>query len=383
MASLDEHQITVVGDYDETAQQTKLVTYHALPTTSTTYSSTHHQTKWWLLLLYCAFMAIGAIGSPSSQKLYYLHGGNLIWLATWVQSAGFPILLIPLSFTYLINLSKNKSTGPSSKPFTFMDSNLFACAAAAGVVLGLSSFFYSSSLRYLPVSTSSLLFSTQLAFTALFAFIMVRQRFTFYSVNSVALMTMGAAALVLQTSGDRSASVGEGEYLLGFLMMMGSMAMSGLMMPLVELGYSKSTVPVNYAVVMQFQVVQSLFANLFCTIGMLINNDFQGVGWNVIEQKITTEAREYELGEYEYYGVILGSIVISQVLALGIVGVVHTSSSLFAGMVTALMLPVTEVFAVLAYNEKFTGEKGLALALCLWGFSSYFIGEYKKTNFFN
>ncbi|KAK9163407.1 hypothetical protein Syun_004309 [Stephania yunnanensis] len=375
MASLDEHQITVVGDYDdENAQQTKLVTYHALPTTSTTYSSTHHQTKWWLLLLYCAFMAIGAIGSPSSQKLYYLHGGNLIWLATWVQSAGFPILLIPLSFTYLINLSKNKTTGPSSKPFTFMDSNLFACAAAAGVALGLSSFFYSSSLRYLPVSTSSLLFSTQLAFTALFAFIMVRQRFTFYSVNSVALMTMGAAALVLQTRGDRSAGVGEGEYLLGFLMMMGSMAMSGLMMPLVELGYSKSTVPVNYAVVMQFQVVQCLFANLFCTIGMLINNDFQ---------KITTEAREYELGEYEYYGVILCSIVISQVLALGIVGVVHTSSSLFAGMVTALMLPVTEVFAVLAYNEKFTSEKWLALALCLWGFSSYFIGEYKKTNFFD
>ncbi|KAK9100061.1 hypothetical protein Scep_023491 [Stephania cephalantha] len=88
-------------------------------------------------------------------------------------------------------------------------------------------------------------------------------------------MRTGAAALVLQTSGDRPAGVREGEYSLGFLMMLGSMAMSGLMMPLVELGYSKSTVPVNYAVVMQFQVVQSLFANLFCTIGMLINNDFQ------------------------------------------------------------------------------------------------------------
>ncbi|KAK9096988.1 hypothetical protein Sjap_022485 [Stephania japonica] len=171
---------------------------------------------------------------------------------------------------------------------------------------------------------------------------MVKQRFTFYSVNSVALMTMGAAALVLQTSGDRPAGVSGGEYLLGFLMMLGSMVTSGLMMPLIELGYSKSTVPLNYAVVMQFQVVQALIANLFCTIGMLINNDFQ-------------------------------------VLSLGIVGVVHTSSSLFAGIVTALMLPVTEVFAVVAYNEKFTGDKGMALALCLWGFSSYFIGEYKKT----
>ncbi|KAK9096987.1 hypothetical protein Sjap_022484 [Stephania japonica] len=131
MASLDDHQINVEV-YDETAQKAKLVTYHALPsptTTSTTSSSTH-QTKWWLLLLSCAFMAIGGIGSPSSQKLYYLHGGNIKWLATWVQSAGFPILLIPLSFTYFINLSKNRSGHPS-KSFTFMDSKLFAYATVA------------------------------------------------------------------------------------------------------------------------------------------------------------------------------------------------------------------------------------------------------------
>ncbi|PIA51980.1 hypothetical protein AQUCO_01000093v1 [Aquilegia coerulea] len=59
--------------------------------------------------------------------------------------------------------------------------------------------------------------------------------------------------------------------------------------------------------------------------------------------------------------------------------IISSTSSLFAGILTSVLLPFTELAAIVAFHEKFTGEKGLSLALCLWGFTSYFVGEYKKT----
>lgn len=50
-----------------------------------------------------------------------------------------------------------------------------------------------------------------------------------------------------------------------------------------------------------------------------------------------------------------------------------------SGVIGAVLLPVTEVLAIVFYKEKFQVEKGVALALCLWGLASYFYGEYKFT----
>lgn len=44
----------------------------------------------------------------------------------------------------------------------------------------------------------------------------------------------------------------------------------------------------------------------------------------------------------------------------------------------SVLLPLTEVLAVIFYHEKFQAEKGLSLALSLWGFVSYFYGEIKS-----
>ena len=43
----------------------------------------------------------------------------------------------------------------------------------------------------------------------------------------------------------------------------------------------------------------------------------------------------------------------------------------------AVLLPVTEVLAVVFYNESFNAEKGISLVISLWGFVSYFYGEMK------
>ncbi|CAN1292592.1 Purine permease 3 [Linum perenne] len=81
---------------------------------------------------------------------------------------------------------------------------------------------------------------------------------------------------------------------------------------------------------MQLQFIMSMFATIFSTVPMLINNDFQ---------------------VYMYFG----------------------------GIMTALLVPVQQVFAVIFLKEGFNAEKGMALALCLWGFASHVYGGYKAS----
>lgn len=96
-------------------------------------------------------------------------------------------------------------------------------------------------------------------------------------------------------------------------------------------------------------------------------------------QAIPKEARDYELGEAKYYLVVIWSAIVWQCFFLGVVGVIHYASSLFSGVVISVLLPVTEVLAVIFYHEKFQAEKGISLFLSLWGFVSYFWGDIKDS----
>ncbi|KAF3585390.1 hypothetical protein F2Q69_00028154 [Brassica cretica] len=72
--------------------------------------------------------------------------------------------------------------------------------------------------------------------------------------------------------------------------------------------------------------------------------------------------------------------IVYQGLFLGAIGVVFCASSLASGVLISALLPVTEVLAVVCFREKFQVEKGVALLLSLWGFVSYFYGEFKSGN---
>nr|GMD99569.1 purine permease 3-like [Ipomoea batatas] len=151
--------------------------------------------------------------------------------------------------------------------------------------------------KQLPVSTSSLVVASQLAFTAGAAFVLVKQRFT---VNAVVLLTIGAGELAVGSRGDRPAGESKKEYVAAFLMTLGAAAL---------------------------------------------------------------EARGFELGEANF---------------IGAAGTIGYGSSLLSGIILAASLSLTEVLAVVFYGEKFGAEKGISLALSLWGFVSYFYGEVKN-----
>ncbi|XP_051116783.1 purine permease 3-like [Andrographis paniculata] len=326
------------------------------------------------LILNCILLAVGNSGGPLIMRLYFVKGGARIWLSSFLQTAGFPIMLLPLAAAYI---RRRRRSDGASATVIFMTPRVFLGCAGVGILAGISNYFYSYGLAKLPVSTSSLIVASQLVFTAAFAYFLVKQRFTAYSVNAVVLLTVGAAVLGMNAGGDRPEGVTGKEYSLGFALTVAAAAVAGLMLPVVELTYGKAAAAgeeISYSLVVEFQMTMSAVATVFSAVGMLINNDFQA---------ISREAKQYELGEFKYYWVLLWTSIVLQCFFLGMVGVVFYASSLLSAIVITVTLPITQILAVVFYHENFHPEKGVSLFLTLWGFASYSYGEIKIKNINN
>ncbi|KAI3835507.1 hypothetical protein MKW92_023833 [Papaver armeniacum] len=322
--------------------------------------------NWLLILINCALVSCGSIGGPLLMRLYYLHGGNRKWFSSFIASAGFPILIFPLMFLFF----RSKSSADKISSSFWLELKLFLRGVILGILYGLVTFMYALGLSYIPVSTSSLLMATQLCFIAFFSWLIVKQKFTAFIINAVVVMTLGSVLLGINTDGDRPVGVSKSQYLLGFLLTLGAAALAGLIMPLIELSFSKAIRILTYSSLLQFQFILSLSSTIVCVIGMLVNKDFQA---------IPREANDFALGKAKYYIIMVVTAIVWQLSGVGTVGVIFYTSALFNGILGSVLIPLTGVAAVIFYHESFTGLKGMALALCLWGFCSYFYGEYKMT----
>ncbi|TXG52719.1 hypothetical protein EZV62_021888 [Acer yangbiense] len=323
-----------------------------------------------LLVLNCILLTLGSCGGPMLGRLYFLHGGKRVWFSSCLLTASWPVILIPITINYYMQRRDSTPSSPTKPKLFSIKPPIFLAAAVIGVLTGLDDYLYAYGVARLPVSTSSLIIASQLAFTAGFAFLLVKQKFTSYSINAVFLLTIGAGVLALHTTNDRPNNESNKQYMLGFLMTLAAAVLYGFVLPLIELTYKNVKQKLTYSLVMEIQLVISFFATALCTIGMLINKDFQAIG---------REAKEYELGEAKYYVVVVVNSLTWQCFFMGSIGVIFCTSSLLSGILIAVLLPITEVLAVIFYSEKFQAEKGVSLALSIWGFVSYFYGEIKHS----
>ncbi|XP_078158013.1 purine permease 3-like [Carex rostrata] len=310
--------------------------------------------------------ALGNTGGPLMSRLYFHKGGKREWLSSFLETAGFPILIVPMYLSY----QNRRRTDPTAR-FFLSTPKLFLACVVLGILTGVDDYLYAYGLSFLPASTSALLISTQLGFTAFFAFLVVRQRFTSFSLNAVALLTVGAVVLGLHASSDRPSGESNADYYKGFFLTLGCAALYGLILPLIELTYKKANQEITYSLVVEMQLVMGAFATLFCAIGMIFAKDFQA---------IPDEARNFGLGEVRYYVVLVWCSIFWQFFFLGAVGVIFCVHTLLAGILIAGFIPITEVLSVICFNEKFGSDKAIALVLSLWGLASYSYGDYFETN---
>ncbi|CAM0958969.1 unnamed protein product [Alopecurus aequalis] len=321
-----------------------------------------------LVILSGCLVLLGA-GGPLLLRVYFVHGGQRLWLSALLQCFGWPLMLPPMCVS-LFRGRRQSGVGVAS---LLLPPRLVGAAAVLGVLFSVNGYVYALGSQALPLSTSSLLLATQLVFTAVFAFFLVGLRFTPFSANAVVLLTIGPAVLSVGVGSGSGSGKPSKTYWTGFCEAIAASAGVGLLLPLTEVaveryGRRRSAAWATYSTVIQMQAVMGATGTAACLLGMGIKGDFGA---------LRGEAAAFGLGEAKYWLVLTWDAVSWQLLNLGTIGLITCASSLLAGIMTAVLLSLSEILAVIFLHEKLDGPKGIALVLSLWGFASYLYGEKK------
>ncbi|KAI6703494.1 hypothetical protein NL676_012630 [Syzygium grande] len=329
---------------------------------------------WWIrVALYSLFVLSGQSVGTLLGRLYYTKGGSSKWLTAFAQLAGFPILLL----LYFIPTPKQPSD--HNNPRIQIDAqaqsqsqstplkSLTLAYISLGTLVALNGYLYSVGLFYLPVSTFSLICSSQLAFNALFAFFLNAQKFTPYITNSLVLLTISSTLLVFQSDSGDHKGVSAGKYALGFVCTIGASAGYGLVLSLTQLCFSRVIRKVTLRAVLNMIVYPSLLASAIIVAGLLGSGEWEHLG---------REMDEYELGKVRYVMNLVGTAISWQVFTIGTIGLILDASSLFSNSISVVGLPIVPIFAVVFFGDSMDGVKVMAMILAVWGIVSYVYQYY-------
>ncbi|XP_031124161.1 probable purine permease 4 [Ipomoea triloba] len=311
-----------------------------------------------LLIVNYVFLLVGSVSSSLLSKFYFVHGGSSRWVATWVQCAGFP-LLIPAVYAF---------SSTERRPFAGFNLPIVSLSVVIGLMLGVNNLLISWGTSYLPVSTSSLVLASQLVFVLFLSAIIVRQKITFANLNCVVLLTLAAVLLALDSSSDKPEGLTKAKYFVGFFCTIGAALLFALYLPLVEKLYRNVDC---YAMVVEMQVVMQAAATVLATVGMAIDGGFSGM-------KKESQGG-FNLGSKAYVMTVGLNVVTWQLCFIGTAGMVFLTTSVTSGICSTALMAVNVIAGVLAYGDHMGGSKAVSTVLCVWGFSSYVYGMYVKT----
>ncbi|KAI4332105.1 hypothetical protein L6164_017041 [Bauhinia variegata] len=306
----------------------------------------------------CLFL--GSLSSSLLSKYYFIHNGSSRWVSTWVQSAGFPLLIIPICLPYLLKISKRK-------PFTDFTPKILTLSTFLGLMLGLNNLLFSWGNSYLPVSTSALLLSSQLVFNLILSVIIVKQKITFSNLNCVILLTVSSILLALDSSHDRPRGLTHSKYFIGFFCTIGAGLLFALYLPVMEKVYRRVYC---YEMVMEMQLIMEIGATALATVGMFCDGGFSDMK--------TESQGVFDKGSAIYWMTVMGNVVTWQFCFMGTAGMVFLTSSLTGGICMTALLTMNVLGGVVVFGDQFGGIKAVSTTLCTWGFFSYLYGMYVK-----
>lgn len=301
------------------------------------------------------FLLTGQAAAVLLGRFYYDKGGNSKWMATLVQTIGFPIILIPLFI-----LPSNSST---SSPII----TISLIYLGLGVLIAGDNMLYSTGLLYLSASTYSLVCATQLAFNAIFSFFINSQKFTALILNSVVVLSLSASLLAVNDDSSGPSGLSKGKYVLGFVTTLGASALYALLLSLMQLTFQKVLKKETFSVVLEMQIYTSFVATCVSLVGLFASGE-----WRTLRG----EMDGFSTGRVSYVMTLVWTAVSWQVCSVGVVGLIFVVSSLFSNVISTVSLALTPIAAVIVFHDKMNGVKVIAMLMAIWGFATYIYQNY-------
>ncbi|ESW18621.1 hypothetical protein PHAVU_006G056200 [Phaseolus vulgaris] len=322
--------------------------------------------RWFRIAIYSALVLVCGSAAVLLGRLYYEKGGKSKWMGTLTQLGGFPILL-PY---YFISAPKNLATNNSIHPNQPSVSMLAFVYVSIGLLVALDCYLYSVGLLYLPVSTYSLVCSSQLAFNAFFSYFLNSLKFTPYIVNSLVLLTISSTLLVFQNESSddsESSQISKKKYVIGFICTVAASAGYGLWLSLTQLVFKKVIKKETFKVVMDMIVYTSFVATCVTVVGLFASGEWKS---------LKNEMNEYEMGKVTYVLNLTFTTILWQLFTIGCLGLISEVSSLFSNAISVLGVPIVPMLAVIIFHDKMHGIKAISMVLAIWGIMSYVYQQY-------
>ncbi|KAJ6971876.1 hypothetical protein D5086_025615 [Populus alba] len=318
--------------------------------------------QWWLLVaINVFFLVAGQSAAVLLGRFYYDQGGNSKWIATVIQTAGFPILFIPL---FLLPSDKEPLASYTSSPSVRTLASIYL---VLGVIIAGDNYLYSLGLSYLSASTYSLICASQLAFNAVFSYFINSQKFTALILNSVIILSFSSALIAVNDDSGGPSGVSKWKYFLGFLVTLGASAVYSLLLSLMQLSFQKVIKKETFSVVLEMQIFTSLVATCVSVAGLFASGE-----WKTLHG----EMQSFGKGSISYVLTLVWTAVTWQVCSVGVVGLIFVVSSLFSNVISTVALAVSPIAAVIVFHDKMNGVKIIAMLLAVWGFASYTYQNY-------
>ncbi|CAN1249139.1 Purine permease 21 [Linum perenne] len=339
---------------------------------------------WWMkVTLYTMLVLLGQSVALLLGRLYFLEGGNSKWMSSFVQVAGFPILIPYYIFTTIKQhkqLLKDHQEDDDEDEFETSTKagaasriTLISIYTVLGLIIGFICFLYSVGLQYLPVSTYTLVCASQLAFNSFFSYFINSQKFTPFVVNALVLLTISSILLVFNnddpsSSSSSSSSLSRLNFIIGFICTLSGSALYGLVLSVAQYVFTKVIKrKTTFKDMMDMIIYENLVATVLTLVGLFGSGE-----WKVISREMDS----FHLGAVSYLMTLISIAVFWQLFSIGIVGLIFQVSSLFSNSISVVGLPIVPIMAVFCFHDTMNGIKGVSMVLALWGFVSFIYQYY-------
>ncbi|VVB08589.1 unnamed protein product [Arabis nemorensis] len=313
------------------------------------------RSQWWILVFISIFFLISAQAvAVLLGRFYYDKGGNSKWISSLVQTAGFPILYLPLCLL------------PPSSSLSSLKT-LVSIYVSLGLAIGLDNLLYSLGLLYLSASTYSLISATQLVFNAVFSYRINSQKITGLIIISVSLLSFSAGLIALDDDSDSPSGDSKLKYMIGFLCTLFASLIYSLQLSLMQYSFEKILKSETFSMVLEMQIYTSLVASCVSVIGLFASGE-----WKML----SLEMEEFQEGQVFYVLTLVGTAISWQLGSVGAVALIFLASSLFSNLIGTLSLIVTPLAALVVFHDKLTAVKMVAMPMAFLGFAFYIYQNY-------
>ncbi|CAN6805072.1 unnamed protein product [Brassica oleracea] len=346
-------------------------------------NSNRRPNHWPTILLSTILVILGQSVAKLLENFYYdqinrseydeSRQNDGVWTQALLQTVGFPLLLLP----FIILTAKNRRNQPCDQLHYKSLTVIYICI---GIVMTVQARLSAMGKLEIPFGVFTLIYTTQLFFTPIFARLVNKIKFNRWVVISLAL-AIATGALTLSSAFGGEPDEAEENYARGSWAALFAGVCFSLLLCNIQNVFdnyifkrteSSATRKPSFASVFEVIIFSSLVATIISVAGLLIAGE---------QDDLKREMNEFSKGKGAYVMAMVGQAVSWQVYWVGIVGLVFSVSSVLSNVISVVTWPIVSVLVVIFFNfmdDEFDVFKGVALITAVLSAAAYFFRLHKE-----